>query len=237
MSGTTNSSWVSIDIAGKSKPMDAYLVMPRGQPRSGIVMLQEIFGVNEAMRRKAEKFADAGFATLVPDLFWRLSPRVDLNYSEEDRKQGFALLQQFNQAKGADDTNAAAAWLASRLGGHAPVSVVGFCIGGRIAVLAAAKNPDLKSVSSFYGVKLDECADALRALEVPFQLHVGDQDAHVPLSAVDAVRKIVADKPNAEIFVYPTAQHGFFNPARADVFAADAAKKAMDRTTALLGRS
>jgi carboxymethylenebutenolidase len=227
---------VSIDIAGETAPMDAYLVMPSGQPRSGIVMLQEIFGVNDAMRRKAQKFAEAGFATLVPDLFWRLSPRVDLQYSEDERKQGFALLQRFNQAKGADDTNAAAEWLAKKLGEAAPISVVGFCIGGRIAVLAAAKNPELKSVSSYYGVKLDECADALRSLKIPFQFHVGDQDAHVPAATIDAVRKIVADKPNAEIFVYPAAQHGFFNPARADVFAPDAATKAMDRTRALLGR-
>lgn len=236
MNGNTYSSWVSIDIAGESKPMDAYMAMPSGQPRGGIVMLQEIFGVNEAMRQKAHKFADAGFATLVPDLFWRLSPRVDLNYSEDERKQGFALLQQFNQAKGADDTNEAAAWLANKLGGHAPISIVGFCIGGRIAVLAAAKNPELKSVSSYYGVKLDECADALRSLEMSFQFHVGDQDAHVPAATVDAVRKIVAGKPNAEIFVYPTAQHGFFNSARADVYAADSATTAMDRTIALLGR-
>ncbi len=236
MSGTTHSSWVSIDIAGETAPMDAYLVMPSGQPRSGIVMLQEIFGVNDAMRQKAQKFADVGIATLVPDLFWRLSPRVNLNYSEDERKQGFSLLQQFDQAKGADDTNAAAAWLANKLGGGASISVVGFCIGGRIAVLAAAKNPDLKSVSSYYGVRLDECADALRSLKMPFQLHVGDHDAHVPIAAVDAVRKIVAGMPNAEIFVYPTAQHGFFNSARADVFAPDAAAKAMDRTTALLQR-
>lgn len=236
MNGTARSSWVPIDIAGESGLMDAYLVMPASQPRGGIIMLQEIFGVNEAMRQKAHKFAEAGFATLVPDLFWRLSPRIDLNYSEDERKQGFSLLQRFNQVDGAGDANSAAEWLTRRLGGAVPVSIVGFCIGGRIAVLAAAKNPNLKSVISYYGVKLDECADALKSLRMPFQFHVGDQDAHVPMAAVDAVREIVADKPNAEIFVYPMAQHGFFNPMRTDVFAEEAAAEAMDRTTALLRR-
>jgi carboxymethylenebutenolidase len=215
--------------------MDAFLVQPEGA-RGAVVLLQEIFGVNAAMRAKARDLAAAGLTVLVPDLFWRLERRVDLGYGEADRQRGFALMQKYDQVRSVADVRAAVAWLRQRAPESRP-GLVGFCLGGRIAVLAGAANADVSAVISLYGVRLDLCADQLRAIACPFQLHVGDKDAHVPAEHVAAVSQIVAGRGDAEIFVYPAAQHGFFNRQRDDVYDAPAAALARTRILDLLARA
>lgn len=229
-----DTSWIRIPLRKAGEELDAFVAEPSGPTRGSVVMLQEIFGVNEAMRAKAQDFAAAGFCVVVPDLFWRLQRRVDLGYSEAERKQGFGLMQAFDQAAGAADVRDVVAWLRRR--DQRKVSVVGFCLGGRIAVLAAAGNADVGAVVAFYGVRLDLCAEQLRALWAPFQLHVGDQDTHVPAEHVNAVRAALAEAPNAEIFVYPAAQHGFYNRLRTEVYDPQAAAQARSRALALLAR-
>jgi carboxymethylenebutenolidase len=224
-------SWVSVPTAGGE--MGVFLAKPASPARGGIVLLQEIFGVNAAMRDKARAFAAEGYSVLAPDLFWRLAPRIDLGYGEDDRKRGFGFMQKFDQAAGASDIRVAAAWLRGSLAGK-PVALVGFCLGGRMAVLAGANNPDVAAVVSFYGVRLDLCPDALRAITAPFQFHVGDQDAHVPASHVAVVQETLADKTNTDLFVYAGAQHGFYNRLRRDVFNAEASEQARIRVLALL---
>jgi len=226
-------SWTSIPIPSASSTMDAYLVVPAAPSRGDIVLLQEIFGVNEAMRDMARAFATEGYTVLAPDLFWRLEPRVDLGYGEDDRKRGFALMQKYDQADGADDIRIAAKWLRQH-SSPKPVAMVGYCLGGRMAVLAGAENPDVSAIISFYGVRLDLCADKLRSLPVPFQFHVGDSDAHVTAEHTAAVKNAVSGKPDAEVSVYPGAQHGFCNRLRTDVFAKDAAALAGKRALTLL---
>lgn len=224
-------SWVSVPTADGE--MSAFLAEPASPPHGGIVLLQETFGVNEAMRDKARAFAADGYSVLTPDLFWRLEPRVELGYSENDRKRGFGLMQKFDQTAGAHDVRTAIVWLRTLLAGKSVV-LVGFCLGGRTAVLAGASNPDVAAIVSFYGVRLDLCPDDLRAVAVPFQFHVGDQDAHVPADHVAAVRDAVTGKTSADIFVYANAQHGFYNRLREDVFNAHAAVQARGRVLALL---
>ena len=217
--------WVEVPVDGGT--MGGFLA--RGG-KCGIVMLQEIFGVNEAMQEKARKFAEDGFTVLVPDLFWRLQPRVSLGYSEEDRKQGFGYMQKFDFAAGIRDIAAAARWLEGETKGK--VGVIGFCLGGRLAVAATAAYP-FAAVASFYGVKLEADPERLQAVQVPMQVHVGDKDAHVPMEAVQKIRELVKEKPNAEVFVYPGAQHGFFNAVRADVFSPEAAKQGRRRAVSM----
>jgi carboxymethylenebutenolidase len=227
-----NTSWTPIPLRARGEEIDAFVAEPSCPPRGSLVMLQEIFGVNEAMRGKACDFALAGFSVIVPDLYWRLKRRVDLGYGEDERKEGFALMQKFDQATGADDIRDVIAWLRRR--DDRKVGLIGFCLGGRMAVLAAAGNPDVSAVASFYGVRLDQCSDKLQALNAPFQFHVGDRDAHVPAEHVSAVAAIVAGMSSADVFVYPEAQHGFYNRERSDVYNAEAAALARSRALALL---
>src|SRR3981081_2285670 len=189
-------AWVSIPVPAASAEMSGFVAAPVGRSRGGIVLLQEIFGVNEAMRDKARDFAADGFTVLAPDLFWRLEPRVDLGYGEEDRKRGFGLMQGYDQAAGAEDIKIAAAWLRQHRSSK-PVAMMGFCLGGRMAVLAGASNLDISAIISFYGVRLDLCADKIRALNIPFQFHVGDNDAHVPAEHIAAANTCLGGDPAA----------------------------------------
>jgi carboxymethylenebutenolidase len=231
MTTSVRDSWVSIPVAGGQ--MSGLLAEPSAPANGGIVLLQEIFGVNAAMRDAAHFFAGEGYSVLAPDLFWLLERRVDLGYSDADRQRGFGLMQAYDQTAGTSDIAAAIGWLRAHLSAKA-VALVGFCLGGRMAVLAGAGNPDVTAIVSFYGVRLDSCAEKLRALAVPFQLHVGDRDAHVPHEHIDAVRSAVAGKPGAEVFVYEGAQHGFCNRLRKEVFAEEAAALASSRALRLL---
>lgn len=229
---TTEGAWVGIPV--QDGKMDAWHHPGSGDRLARLVMLQEIFGVNEAMRATAAQFAERGFDVLVPDLFWRLEPRVQLGYTDADRKRGFELMQRFDFARGVQDIADSARWLAGSGGGK--IGLIGFCLGGRLAVEAAGAY-DFKAVIALYGIKLETVPAKLLALQAPFQLHVGDRDAHVPAEAVAAIGKILAGKKDAEVFVYPGAQHGFFNPVRAEVFDAEAAAAAMYRITKQLSSS
>jgi carboxymethylenebutenolidase len=230
---TVRTSKISVKTADGE--MGAFLAVPDTQrPVGGIVMLQEIFGVNAAMRAKAEDFAAEGFAVLVPDLFWRLEPGVELDYDEESRKKGFGLMQQYDFGRGIGDIEAAYKLLQQRPESNGKVAILGFCMGGKLAVVAGAHQPDVAAVISFYGVKLDENADQLRAISAPLVLHYGDNDAHVPIDTVKRIGQIIEDRPNAELHIYPGAQHGFFNRVRASVYDPQAAKQAFSRTVEVL---
>src|SRR5690349_840394 len=118
-------SWVSVPLPAKTA-MDAYLALPPAGKGLGVVMLQEIFGVNAAMRAKAEGLAADGCAVLVPDLFWRAERRVDLGYSEPERQRGFELMKRFDMQAGVADAVAAAKWLARHPASNGRVAFVGF---------------------------------------------------------------------------------------------------------------
>jgi carboxymethylenebutenolidase len=230
-------SWVSVSLSA-NETMDGYLALPPGGKKGlGVVMLQEIFGVNAAMRAKAEDLASAGFVVLVPDLFWRAERRVDLAYTESDRQRGFDLMKRFDMQAGISDAVAAARWLTAHPACRGRVGFVGFCLGGKVAALAGARHPDTAAVVSFYGVKLDDNLAELTSLRAPFQFHVGDKDTHVPLSTVEKLRAALAGRREAEIHVYANAQHGFFNRLRADVYNPTAANLAKARMLALLERA
>jgi carboxymethylenebutenolidase len=221
--------WIEIPVSGGV--MQGWLVPAASGKGPGIVLLQEIFGVNEGMRAKAEDFAKDGFTVLVPDLFWRMEKRVELGYVDPDRSKAFGLMQKFGQAQGAEDCAEAARALAKRPDCSGQVSFVGFCLGGRMAVLAAERYPETKATVSFYGVGLDNIADKIRA---PFQFHVGTEDAHIPAEAIGKVSAAVAGRKDAQVFTYPGAKHGFYNPVRADVFDAKASALAKERALAVL---
>lgn len=224
-------TWHSIAVPDGT--MDGFYVPPQAALRGAIVLLQEIFGVNEAMRAIAQDFGNDGYAVLVPDLFWRLEHRVDLGYSEADRTLGFSLMNAYDQERGTADIRAAVSFL-KKMHPDVPTSIVGFCLGGRMAVLAGSDNPQVASVISLYGVRLDTCEKQLLSIEAPLQIHVGDSDAHVPMEHINAVTRVLSGQPQAKVYVYPKAKHGFYNRLRNDVFDKTAAALARQRILLLL---
>jgi carboxymethylenebutenolidase len=223
---------VTIPVSGGH--MSAYLVVPEAGHGPGIVLLQEIFGVNAAMREKANKLAAHGYVVMVPDLFWRQSPNVQLNYDDVGRAEGFKLLQGFDYAKGIEDIKATFRALKSRPECRGAPAFVGFCIGGKLAVMAGAAEPSASAVVSFYGVALENNLDQLRALQMPTQLHFGDQDTHIPFEKIEAILLGVAGRNNINVYIYKGGQHGFFNHHRAEVFNDKASTVALNRTLEIL---
>lgn len=214
--------------------MGAFLARPLGTPRGGIVLLQEIFGVTPAMRAIAEDLATAGFAVVVPDIFWRLQPNLNLGNGEdvEQRQLAVEYSQRYDEQQGTVDLLVAADWLADELQLARRPVVMGFCIGGRMAVrVAAAATARFSGMISMYGVGLDKLAQDIRSISCPMQFHFGDNDNHNPTAVIDAVADVVASRHRQEdeFFVYPGAEHAFYNRYRKDRFHASAHELARSR--------
>jgi carboxymethylenebutenolidase len=199
-----------------------YLALPPAGRGPGLVLFQEIFGVNAHIRAVADQYAADGFVVLAPDVFWRQAPRVELGYEGADRERALALMQGYTLDQSLADIAAGVKALRARpeVGG-AKVGALGYCMGGRLAYLAAA-TAGVDAAAPFYGGGIHLQLERAAAIRCPVQFHFAERDDHIPLSAVDAVRAAMAGK-SAEVHVYPGAMHGFNCWARASYHAPSAA--------------
>jgi len=179
--------------------ISAYRARPAGAPKGGMVVLQEIFGVNHHIRAVADKFAAAGYLAIAPALFDRVETGVELGYGMDDRPRAMDIRGRTK----IDETLAdvAAAVEAAKEGGN--VGVVGYCWGGTLAYAAAARLPGLAAAVGYYGGGI--AAIATERPRVPLMLHFGERDKHIPLSDVEKIR---VAQPEVPVFVY-AADHGF----------------------------
>jgi carboxymethylenebutenolidase len=213
----------SIRLKSQAGEIGAYLAAPKGTPRGGVVVIQEIFGVNHHIRAVADSFANQGYLALAPQYFDHLKPGIELGYTPDTiaEGRGYVMSPGFTD-KAVQDTDAAIAELKKR--GCRKVAVTGYCWGGTICWLAATRlKPD--AVSGYYGGGIHGAKSEKPG--VPTQLHFGDKDMHIPMAHVNELRKL---HPGVEIFDYP-ADHGFHCDERGSWDAA-ASKKAMERTLA-----
>ena len=165
----------------------------------GLVVVQEIFGVNHHIRDMADRFAAQGYAVCAPALFDRARRGVELGYTQDDIGKGRELRMQLDDGKVMADVAAAAAHLAGR-----KLGIVGYCFGGTVAWWGATRSRDFAAASCWYGGGIPGTRE--ERASCPVQMHFGEKDASIPMTDVDAVR---AAQPNAEIYVYAGAQHGF----------------------------
>lgn len=216
------------------KQMNGYLSLPPSGQGPGIVLLQEIFGVNEAMRSAADDFARAGFVVLAPDLFHRIRPGIELGYSDADRQEAFGHWSSFSNETGVEDVVSAVQCLRERNECNGKVALIGFCLGGKLSVMAA-NQAEVESTVSFYGVKLQENIQELKELHCPLQIHVGNQDAHVSMEVIELLISELSGNEAADVYVYDGAIHGFFNKVRGgDVYHEGASMVAEKRVLKLL---
>jgi carboxymethylenebutenolidase len=214
---------------------DAYHAAPAAGRGPGVVIAQEIFGVNNALRASADGLAAKGFAVLVPDLFWRLEPGVDLGYGDADRQKAMALMGKFDAGQGVADIGAAVTALRAHPSCNGKVAVVGFCLGGTLAYLAAARL-GVDAAVSYYGTAIHQHLGEAASIRCPLLLHFAGNDAFVPPQAVAGIGEAFAGHDDVEMHVYPGVNHAFANIDRAGIYDREAATLAHERTEALLRR-
>jgi carboxymethylenebutenolidase len=209
--------------ASDGHELGGYRAEPRGEARGGVVVVQEIFGVNRHVRSLCDRLAGEGLAAIAPALFDRIERDFESGYSDQEVAHARGFIPQVDWDKTLLDVDAALA----ELGDAAPRSVVGFCLGGSIAYLAAVRRKELGAAVCFYGGKIVAYAD-LPPL-CPTQMHFGEQDHGIPMSDVEIIRE---KRPDCEVHVYP-AGHGFNCDERAS-FHAPSAALAWERMLAFL---
>ena len=228
MNSPVSTSW--IDIA---PGFAGYLALPPGGTGPGLVLWQEIFGVNEHIRAVAEQYALDGFVVLAPDTFWRQAPRVELGYAGDERTRAISLMQGYGAADALADISAAVSTLRARTEVSGGVGTFGYCMGGRLAYLAAA-TAGVDAAVAFYGGGIQGQLERAAAITCPVQFHYAEHDDNIPLDAVERVRAAMAGK-DAELHIYPGAHHGFNCWAR-DSYHAPSAALAHGRALTFLSR-
>ncbi len=210
--------------AGDGHKLGAYQAGPDGATK-GLVIVQEIFGVNGHIRNVCDQFAEAGYAVIAPALFDRVERGVELGYGDADRTRGMALRADVSAEASMADVHAAAAALGAR-----KLGIVGYCWGGTIAWWGATRSESFEAAVGWYGGGIAGTREETASCAV--QLHFGAEDHGIPLSDVEAIR---ASQPGVEIYIYPGAGHGFGCDKRAS-FDKAAFEQARSRTLDFLGR-
>ncbi|MFH1603498.1 MAG: dienelactone hydrolase family protein [Pseudomonadota bacterium] len=201
------SQWISVDAADGGR-FDAYLSLPPSGKGPGLVLFEEIFGVNRHIRAVVDQYALNGFVVIAPDMFWRQEPRMELGYEGADRDKAVAAMKAADPAKLLQDIGSTIKALRGRPEVSGKIAALGFCMGGRLAYQAASTG-EVDAAVCLYGGGIQGELDRVAKINIPMQFHYGEKDAGIPLDAVEKVKAAFAAKKQAEFFLYPDAGHGF----------------------------
>lgn len=212
---------------------EAYVARPARASAPVVLVLQEIFGVNADIRATCDELAVRGFIAVAPDLFWRDAPGLDLNsWSEADWKRGLDLYATYDLDRGVRDVAATAAAARAMDGSNGKVGVMGFCLGGLMSFLTAART-SIDAAVVYYGGKTDEHIDEADKVTAPVIMHFGETDEFITPEARSKIKAAFAGKSNVVIYSYPGCSHAFARHTGTHYDAA-AATTANDRTYAFL---
>ncbi len=228
-------TYVEIPVETKDQ-MPAYQVEASGHGRrSGIVLLQEIFGVNANMRQTADAFASFGYDVIVPDLFWRQTPGVDLDPSSAaDRARAMTLKAALNEERAIKDALAAAAHLHVSQHSSGRAAAIGYCLGGKLAYLLAT-HAEISAAVSYYGVAIHAALGRADEICAPLLLHIAMDDELCPPEAQKAIRETLGPRANVQIMDHAAVGHAFARRGNA-AFRREAAERADTATLAFLSR-
>jgi len=213
--------------AADGHKLGAYRADPAGKPKGGIVVIQEIFGVNHHIRSVCDRVAAEGYVAIAPALFDRIQPDFESGYTPDE----VANARKFVAAPDFDAMLRDADAALKDIKGAGPSGIMGFCLGGTISFLAACRLSGLSAAVCYYGGGIARFAG--ETPKCPTQMHFGRKDAHIPMTAVDEIK---AKRPECEVYVYDEADHGFHCDERGS-YHAESAKIAWGRTTAFLAKN
>jgi carboxymethylenebutenolidase len=214
------------------RSFDGYLARPQTSRGPAVLVLHDMFGLNEPIRAVADRYAGLGYAALVPNLFWRSDIPDALSYDDNRHPAAWERLKALDLGVVSADMRVAVGWLRAQPFSAGKVVAIGFCGGGRFAFLAAVRC-GVDGAASLYGLGISEHLREIGNLRGPLQLHYGLQDQHIPRQEIDAVAEGVRGWPQAEVFLYPQAGHSFANPVR-PTYDAAAATLAVTRIERML---
>ena len=200
--------------------LGTYLAEPAGDPKGAVVVIQEIFGVNDHIRSVADGYARDGYVAIAPQIFDRVERDIELGYQEKDMGRGIEIaFQKLDHDLALQDVQAAVDAAAA----HGKVGVVGYCFGGLLSWRAACGLDGISAAVAYYGGGI--VREAERPPRCPVMMHFGEKDAHIPMKDVDTIK---AAQPDVRVFVYP-ADHGFNCDARGS-YDAESSRLARERT-------
>lgn len=203
------SETISFDALDGNGTFDAYIARPAGTPRAAIVVIQEIFGVNQGIRRKCDKLADDGYLAVAPDLFWRLEPGISLDPDVPSEMQaGLGWMGKFDQDKGVADIEATIRAARAMLPAGGKVGAVGYCLGGRLAYMTAART-DCDATVGYYAVGIDGLLGEKHAIANPLMLHIAGEDGFVDAATQEKMHDGLDDHPKVALHDYAGENHGF----------------------------
>ena len=227
-----------ITMNGKDGAFGGYLATPasgkgQGGKAPGVVIIQEIFGVNPWVRSVADWYAGQGYMALALDLFWRIKPGVILDpMKDDDFKVGFDLYGKFSVDKGVEDVQTAITTLRGLPGCTGKVGNLGFCLGGLVSYLTAART-DTDACASYYGGGINPKLDEADKIKKPTILHLAGNDAYITAEVQDQIKAGVKSNPEVTVYVYPGTDHAFCRSTDPRHYNAEACTLAHSRTVDL----
>ena len=199
---------IQVTLRDGSK-MGAHVAYPDREPAGAIIAIMEIWGVNDTMRYHAQEFAEAGWITLVPDLFWRQEPGVELSDSNPDHwEKAIDLYYDFDYDLGVQDMEDTVAFLRTSPGGNGKVGTVGYCLGGKMGFLMCCRS-DIDCAVAYYGTYIEHSIREAPNLSRPFMLHQALADKWVQPEVCAMIERRLSPNPLVEIHKYPGADHAF----------------------------
>ena len=212
-----------VQISTPDGAFGAYVARPAAAKAPAIVVIQEIFGVNRVMRDLADGYAADGYLAICPDLFWRIEPGIDItDQSEAEWKKAFELFNAFDVDLGVKDIAATIAHIRGDAGCAGKVGAVGYCLGGLLAFLTAART-DVDAAVGYYGVGIERRLAEADKLAGPLILHIAQNDQFVPTEAQALIVAALKNHPHVELYTYPGRDHAFARKGGEHYHAADAA--------------
>jgi carboxymethylenebutenolidase len=203
---------VKIDALGEDALFPAYMATPTAAPKAAIIVIPEIFGVNPGIRQKCDRLAADGYLAVAPDIFWRFAPGVELNPDvEAELQEAFGYFGQYDANDGVKDIEAVIHAIRRGLPGQAPIAkvgCVGYCLGGRLAYMAAART-DISASVGYYGVMIDQMINESHAIANPLMLHIPTADHFVGPEAQAAIHAGLDNHPKVTLHDYQGLDHGF----------------------------